>query len=126
MRMRNAGTEASPGLSRLLRAAFLTRQNALRGSGARSLRLACVDVYVKPRSSVEAKRQALAALDEVLASAQVETATPHDLLPASVTLQVSLHCAHESRKALTTSVFPRRRACRRTPAWRCCSNRARS
>ncbi|KAF4522962.1 hypothetical protein B566_EDAN009552, partial [Ephemera danica] len=95
------GTDAVPSLPWLLRAAFLVRQNVLRGAGgsARALYFACLDVYVKPRASAEAKRQALAALEEVLASSSL-TSLPQDLLPPSATLQVLYGCV-STRELLT-------------------------
>jgi hypothetical protein len=76
-------------LSTLLRAAFLTHQNKVRGTGqAEALRLACLDVYVKPRASADAKRQALMELGEIMSTSEFEPSL-YDLLSSTATLNVS-------------------------------------
>jgi len=80
--------DAVAGFSSLLQAAVLVRQNKLRGASVKeALRFACVDVFVKTKSSSDSKKQALMRLDEIL-SAVVVSQNEFDLLPPAATQDV--------------------------------------
>ncbi|XP_059478111.1 midasin [Neocloeon triangulifer] len=77
-------------LSTLMQAAFLVHQNKLRGSSIKeALRFACLDVFVKPKSSADSKKQALLVLDEILDGA-IFVETESDLVQPVVTQSLVL------------------------------------
>lgn len=76
--------------SSLLQAAALVHQNKLRGASVKeALRFACVDAFVKTRSSSDSKKQALLVLNEILDDFKVED-DEKDLVQSQVTQSVSL------------------------------------
>jgi hypothetical protein len=75
--------------SSLLQAAALVHQNKLRGASVKeALRFACVDAFVKTRSSSDSKKQALLVLNEILDDFKVED-DEKDLVQSQVTQSVS-------------------------------------
>ncbi|CAB3367536.1 Hypothetical predicted protein [Cloeon dipterum] len=77
-------------LSSLMQAAVLVYQNKLRGSSIKdAMRFACVDVFVKPKSTAESKKQALLLLDEILDEAHF-VESEFDSIPQSVTQNLTM------------------------------------